>query len=335
MAATHHTDDPPSIEDANAQRSTLTRRIISGVRVVREGRTEPYLDVRPTLSSSSVQWLDIALENYSVPAVLIPRHEHPEHFLHVVLAGTVKYEVKTRGRTLRFASRPGTTFLLPRGTIDEVSWKGPTQRLAVAIHPRLLTTALEKTAHESDIELAEHWNLIDGHISALLLEMTADLKDGSPAGKMYGESLVNALAVYLLKRYAVRRQTPVVYKGGLPGLRLKRVLNYIDDNLAENLSLSQLAIVAGMSSHYFSELFKQSTGRTPHGYVLMRRIECGKEQLRDPKRSIIDVGLDAGFQNPSHFARMFRKAVGVTPSEFRADLAGGFTRSNSTPTVMR
>jgi len=54
--------------------------------------------------------------------------------------------------------------------------------MAVAIHPSLLTNALEETAHESDIELTEHWDLTDGHISALLLEMTADIDDGSPAG---------------------------------------------------------------------------------------------------------------------------------------------------------
>lgn len=142
------------------------------------------------LSRTSALWGGITLENYSVPAVFIPRREHSEHFLHLVVQGTVRYGVTTKGRTLRFTSRPGTTFLLPHGTVDEVNWTGPTQRMAVAIHP------------------------------------------------------------HLLKRYAVHRQTPVVYRGGLPGYRLRRVLNYIGDNLAENLSLSQLAAVAGMSPHY-------------------------------------------------------------------------------------
>ena len=139
---------------------------------------------------------------------------------------------------------------MPRGTVDEVNWAGPTKRTAVAIHPRLLTDALDETAHETDIQLTEHWDLIDRHISALVLEMTADLDDGSPAGTIYGESLANALAVYLLKRYAVRRVTPQVFKGGLPGYRLKRVLDYIADNLDENISLSQIAAIAGMSPHH-------------------------------------------------------------------------------------
>lgn len=299
--------------------STFGRLAIPAVNVVREGRIEPFLDCCPTKSSAPVHWGGIALEKYTVPAVFIPRHEHPENFLHVVLSGAVKYEVNTRGRNLRFTSRPGTIFLLPRGTVDEVNWAGPTQRVIVNIRTSLLTHALEETAHQTDVELTERWNLVDRHISALLMEMMADLDDNSPAGTIYGESLANALAVYLIKRYAVRRVVPVIYKGGLTGNRLKRVLDYIAANLDENISLAQLATIAGMSPHYFSELFKLSTGRAPHNYVLMQRIERAKQQLRNPKRSIIDAGLEAGFQNPSHFARMFRKVEGTTPSTYRAE----------------
>jgi AraC family transcriptional regulator len=193
----------------------------------------------------------------------------------------------------------------------------------VAIHPHLLTKVLDETAHQTDVELSEHWDLFDRHISVLLLELTADLEDGSPAGTMYGESLANSLAVYLLKRYAVQGVTPIAYKGGLPGYHLKRVLDYIAESLDENISLSQLAAIAGMSPHYFSELFKQSTGRTPHNYVLLQRVERAKQHLRDPKRSIIEAGLNSGFQNPSHFARVFRKLEGTTPSRFRADYVSG------------
>ena len=300
--------------------SPFGRTLHPAVNVVREGRIEPFLDCCPTKSSVPVHWRGIALEKYTVPAVFIPRHEHPENFLHVVLNGAVKYEVNTRGRNLRFTSHPGTIFLLPRGTIDEVNWAGPTQRVIVNIRTSLLTHALEETAHQTDVELTERWNLVDPHISALLAEMMADLEDNSPAGTMYGESLANALAVYLLKRYAVRRITPVIYKGGLTGNRLKRVLDYIAANLDEDISLAQLAAIAGMSPHYFSELFKLSTGRAPHNYVLMQRVERAKQHLRDPKRSIIDAGLDAGFPNPSHFARMFQKLTGTTPSKYRAEL---------------
>jgi len=291
--------------------------VLSGVEVMRQGHVEPFLHAHPSLSSSSVRWAGVAVEDYSVPACIIPRHEHLENFLHVVLHGSVKYEVLTRGKVLDFSASPGTTFILPQGTIDELRWKGATHRIAAAIHPNLLVNALDETAHERSIELTENWNLMDPNIMAVLLAMTADLDSGSPAGRLYGESLANALAVYLLNRYAVRRYTPVVYRGGLPGYRLRRVLDYIRDNLTDDLSLSELAAVAGMSPHYFAELFRRSTGHAPHRYVLLQRIECAKQGLADNRCSVLEVGLDAGFQNSSHFARVFRKFVGTSPSQFR------------------
>jgi AraC family transcriptional regulator len=98
------------------------------------------------------------------------------------------------------------------------------------------------------------------------------------------------------------------------------VLDHIRDHLADDLSLSELAAITCMSPHYFAELFRQSTGFAPHRYVLLQRIERAKQSLRDPKRSIIDAGLDAGFQNPSHFARVFRKFVGISPSGFHFEM---------------
>src|SRR5215469_5596272 len=205
--------------------------------------------------------------------------------------------------------------------VDEVVWRGPTQRLAVAIHPRLLVSALDETMHESDIELTEHWNLIDPQITAVLLAMTTDLNEGSPAGRLYGDALGTALAIHLLHRYAVRRHTPATYRGGLPGFRLKRVLDFVGDNLAEELSLQQLADIAGMSPHYFAHLFKQSTGSPPHRYVLSRRIERAKPKLAGPSRgTATEAGLEVEFQTPSHLARIFQKFVGMSPSRFQSEL---------------
>lgn len=291
---------------------------LAGVEVRRGGRVEPLLHAHPQLSSAAAHWSGVAVDYYTVPACILPRHEHVETLLHVVLEGSGQCEVFTRGKTIKLGANPGTIFICPRGTNDESRWSGPTHRVAAALHPRLLANALDETAHEREIELIEHWNLTDPNIIAVLFAMRTDLEAGSPAGKMYGESLANALAVYLLKRYAVKTHVPTVYRGGLPRYRLQRVIDYIDENLSGDLTLAQLAAVSGMSPHYFAELFRQSTGRAPHQYVLLRRIDLAKECLRDPRRSVIDAGLAAGFQNPSHFAHVFRKWVGISPSRFRS-----------------
>jgi AraC family transcriptional regulator len=303
--------------------STGSRFLVSGVagvEVKRGGRIEPFIHSHPVHSSAAVGWTAIAVEEHTTPACVIPQHEHIENFLHIVLQGSVKCEVLTQGKILQFDANPGTTFILPRGTIDEVRWKGPTHRIAVAIHQSLLTNALDETSHQNDIELTEHWNLQDPHIQAVLLAMKIDLNEGSPAGRLYGESLSNALAVYLLGRYSAHSYAPVTNKGGLPGYRLKRVLDYISANLADDLTLSELAAISNMSPHYFSELFKKSMGVSPHRYLLSQRIERSKQSLCNHRRSIIEAGLEAGFQNPSHFARVFRKFVGTSPSNFQSEM---------------
>jgi AraC family transcriptional regulator len=99
-----------------------------------------------------------------------------------------------------------------------------------------------------------------------------------------------------------------------------------DSRITHGGNSSQLAAIAGMSPPHFCELFKQSMGRTPHNYVLTQRIEPAKQTLRHPERSVLDAGLEAGFQNHSHFSRMFGRIEGISPSRFRAENAPTKTR---------
>src|SRR5690242_18194942 len=113
MGAAHRADLSHPTEASRGPSPATNQFIVPGIGVLREGRQERFLDRQPTLCSSSAQWGGIALESYAVPALFIPRHEHTNAFLHLVLSGSVKYEVRTKGRDLRFTSRPGTLFLLP------------------------------------------------------------------------------------------------------------------------------------------------------------------------------------------------------------------------------
>jgi AraC family transcriptional regulator len=182
----------------------------------------------------------------------------------------------------------------------------------------LLTSALEQTAHLHDLDLETHWQLTDRHLVSLILALRADMEDGCPAGRLFGESLGTAIAVYLARRYAAIRTGPLA-KGGLPGHRLRRVIDYIASNLDKELSLSDLAGLSGASPHYFGDLFRQSTGMSPHRYVLVRRIERARELLRNPSLNVLDVALQTGFSDQSHFTKVFRRIVGMTPSQYRAD----------------
>jgi AraC family transcriptional regulator len=287
------------------------------VEVVQSGKVIPIVATRPLLASG---WDGVALEAHVTGPCDHPDHEHPTHFLQLQSKGPVRYRWTTGNFTRVAIAEPGTLFLCPRGSRDRVEWEGPTDRVMVSLEHPIITKALEETAAQNDVELLQSFEMHDRHIASIVMALRADLEDGSPAGHLYGESLITALAVYLQKRYGVFRPRTTEFRGGMPGARLKRVLEFIDGNLSEDISLSALAGVAGMGPHYFSALFKCSTGLSPHQYVLRRKIERAKQHLRDPKISVVQITAIMGFADQSYFTKVFRRVVGVTPSAFRANL---------------
>ena len=106
----------------------------------------------------------------------------------------------------------------------------------------------------------------------------------------------------------------------MPVLRLNRVTAFVDANIALDLCVPTLATVAGMSPYYFSRVFKQSTGITPHRYVLQRRMEQAKRLLEKKRLSVLRVAHQVGFTDQSQFTRAFHKIVGTTPSDYRKAL---------------
>jgi AraC-like DNA-binding protein len=107
-------------------------------------------------------------------------------------------------------------------------------------------------------------------------------------------------------------------RGGLPRRVLQRVHQYIDAHLNERISVQALADVAGLSIFHFARAFKQSEGLTPHGYLMLHRVEYAQKLLANSDVPLSEVALAAGFFDQSHFARRFREYVGVPPSRYRS-----------------
>jgi AraC-like DNA-binding protein len=101
--------------------------------------------------------------------------------------------------------------------------------------------------------------------------------------------------------------------------RLIRVLGYIDANIAEPITLANLAAAAGLSRMYFARTFRAATGLRPHDYVLHKRIERAQQMLADTSDSLVDVALSVGFQTQAHFTTVFKRIVGNTPCQWRRD----------------
>lgn len=107
--------------------------------------------------------------------------------------------------------------------------------------------------------------------------------------------------------------------GTLPLARLKRVTEYIQQHLDQDLTLAQLGAVVYMSPFHFARLFRRSTGLPPHQFVVRARIDHSAALLALPEPSIARISRAVGFRTPSHFSTVFRRLMGVTPRAYRAD----------------
>lgn len=106
-------------------------------------------------------------------------------------------------------------------------------------------------------------------------------------------------------------------RGGLQAWQQKRVVEFIEQHLAEDVSLAALAELVHLSLYHFARLFKQSFGAPPHRYHMIRRMERARSLLQKPALSVTEIGIRIGFRETSSFTRAFRRFTGLTPTEYR------------------
>lgn len=111
-------------------------------------------------------------------------------------------------------------------------------------------------------------------------------------------------------------------RGGLSAGTLRRINEYIEGGLSNPISLHDLACVAGLSDCHFARAFKQSTGTTPHRYLMHRRVERAAALIRESNRPLSQIALEVGFCDQSHFSRLVARATGHTPRELRRESSG-------------
>ena len=106
---------------------------------------------------------------------------------------------------------------------------------------------------------------------------------------------------------------------GIEDARLRRVLDYIHNNLSQDLSLSEMAGVAAMSAAHFSKAFKAAIGASPLQYVIAQRLDLAAMLLRSPALSVAEIAYRAGYQDISRFGQHFKRKFGTTPAAYRAE----------------
>jgi AraC family transcriptional regulator len=160
--------------------------------------------------------------------------------------------------------------------------------------------------------------LQDPLLSQIITTLAEETEDGF-ADRILVESLGTALCIRIAQHFV--GQLPLPSSKGLSSERLRRVRDYVEAHIDEDLSLTVLADIACLSPYHFSRSFKEATGTGPQRYVIGRRIERAKTLLRRTNRPLALIAQEAGFADQSHLTSIFHREIGVTPGRFRAALA--------------
>lgn len=274
----------------------------------------------PVVFKNSARWEGIRLEHYRLRRGAFPEHAHEEHAAIVSLGDGCRGEVRTAsGFRVGGRNRAGGVILLPAHSRHTISLDGDAECVSLYLAPFILARAASE-AGAGGGEIAEGRAAQDPVVAGVARALLAESERGEAlCGRLYAESLANVLAVHLLRNYAATaKAAPARFSGGLSGPALRRVLEYMADNYGDDLSLTDLAGEAGVSTFHFAREFKRSTGQAPHQYLIKLRVERAKSLLAEGRLPIVEVGLRTGFNSQSHFARLFRRLTGTTPGSYRS-----------------
>jgi len=167
------------------------------------------------------------------------------------------------------------------------------------------------------IELRPQIELVDPRLRALAAAVDVERTAGFPSGRLFLDSVEQAIARVLVVGYAVCDYPVRVYRGGLSPARLRKIKELVQEKMEEDLSLEEMARTAGLSVAHFSQVFRNTTGQTPHQWLLWHRVQRAKEMLRSADMRVLDVAIACGFKTQQHFARVFRQVCGASPTEYR------------------
>lgn len=144
-----------------------------------------------------------------------------------------------------------------------------------------------------------------------------NLNWNEPGERLLTSSLASELLDHaLLSQVGLR--SGLQLKGGLAAYQRRQLVDMIEQQLAEPLTIGQLAAHCALSPYHFARMFRQSFGLPPHQYLLARRLAHARDLLRNSSLGLGDIALACGFASASHFANRFKQTVGATPGEYRA-----------------
>ena len=242
--------------------------------------------------------------------------------------GVVRDRVPGRPPGLDGPVRPGDVYVQSSETTRDAnltSWDDGFSFTSLMLPPPTVAQAARTLGLDyARLAFRERYAEPDPVLAILVRQLGTELVAGAPGGRPYAEHLLHAVAVHLV-RHHTDRDPAAVPTGGLPAAALRRARDLARSRLSDpDLSVDDLASVAGYTPWHFARAFRRSTGESPAAWVARLRMAAAARVLADPARahwSVAVVAAEVGYTNPTSFAAAFRRAQGVAPSRYRRETA--------------
>jgi AraC family transcriptional regulator len=272
----------------------------------------------PSASSASKGWRGVMLEFFGkgdsdFSAIFA------NHGITLYLNGCVHLHQVFEGKRARNRMRAGSVIVSPAGVPKSFQYDGGGDCLVVHVAPSLIAQVAGSASRgdPAKIEILNEFCTRDPEIQRLALRLWSEYQAHDIASGMSAESLGIQMAVHLLRKYSTMRRPSHSSPGELSPTAYERAVDYIEANLANDLTIQDIADALSMSASHFAHSFKQTSGVTPHQFVMERRIEVAKALLRETTLPIANLSSRVGFSTHSHFCVTFQRLTGETPSAYR------------------
>jgi len=287
--------------------------------MVVSGQRQTALTTTPRLISPAMLGDGIRMEEHVMRTFEMPDHWIPNYLVTFHrLPRPGKRVLFEAGRERESIMEDGGGDVVGPHEVRKFRFEGEARSIFLSIEPEVLQSMICSPRDGDAFELIRLWHGTDPILRDLMMSLRSEVEMGFPTGPLLAEDLCTKLAERLLGRYSIGKPKLDQYKGGLPGKKVKQVMDYIEACLDLDLTTGEIARVAGLSKYHLGKAFNTSTGMTLHSYVLARRIRQSRRLLVNSDLPLAHIADAVGFSSQSHFTTVFLERTGVTPGRFRS-----------------
>lgn len=251
------------------------------------------------------------------PAGVVEAPSFENTIVYVHYGQPVYVSCRRGGYSHRGMAVHGDVDIIPADTPSRWEMKERDTGIALSLSPELLQAVAEQCDLDpARMEIRNRFQLRDAQLENIAWALKAEIESDYPSGRVYLDSLALAAASRLVRSHSTAAPAPGAY-GRIPDRRLRQVFAYVEEHLDRDVSLAELASVAGLSVTHFKTLFRESAGLPVHQYLIRRRVERAKSLLGETDLSISRIALETGFAHQSHLSRHMRRLLGVSPKALR------------------